>query len=495
MALNERVQDRVRRSLFDSLPDGIVIVDLEGRITYANEQLARLSGYSVAELLDRQVEDLVPESVRGQHPGHRTGYTAAGFPTRPMGTNLRIRLLTKGRTEVPVDIALRRLETETGTQVLGSIREAAERIRSQERIEAMLEVSALILRGEPADEVLALIARQARQLVSADVAIIKVPTAANAELAVQVADGVAEGELRGIRIALEGSLAGDVFRKGHGRVVEDASNRLLAGDPIVKLGFGPSIVVPLSAPGSVFGTLTVANLVGRPAFGADDLQVVELFARQAAVALDYSRVRDELRRLAVVEDRERIGRDLHDGVIQALFGVGMNLQATALLAGPGDLSDRLEMAVSELDGAIHDLRNYIFGLRPGLLDHQELAQAIAKLAAETEEKSGIAVATEVDPRLASAMAAQAADLVQLVREALSNVARHSQAATCRVSLRRDGDHASLVIEDDGLGFDTSAVAPGQGLGNLGERVERLGGGLALSSQPGEGTRVEISLPV
>src|SRR5207302_4775533 len=162
----------------------------------------------------------------------------------------------------------------------------------------MLEVSALILRGEPADRVLALIARLARQLVSADAAIIKVPTADSAELTVQVADGVAEYELRGIRIALDGSLAGDVFRKGRGRVVEDANDRLLADDPLVGLGFGPSIVVPLSAPRSIFGTLTVANLAGRPPFGADDLQVVELFASQAAVALDYSRVRDELRRLA-----------------------------------------------------------------------------------------------------------------------------------------------------------------------------------------------------
>src|SRR5438270_5111367 len=116
-ALSDPVEDRVRRSVFDSLPDGIVIVDLDGRITYANEQLARLSGYSQAELLRRHVEDLVPESVRGQHLGHRAGYQAAGFPMRPMGTNLRIRLLTKGLTELPVDIALRPLETEAGTHV------------------------------------------------------------------------------------------------------------------------------------------------------------------------------------------------------------------------------------------------------------------------------------------------------------------------------------------------------------------------------------------
>ncbi|TMC08430.1 MAG: PAS domain S-box protein, partial [Chloroflexi bacterium] len=244
VALDEQVRDEIRRSVFDSLPDGIVIVDLEGRITYANEQLARLSGYPAADLIGRKVEDLVPGAARGQHQRHRESYAAAGLPTRPMGTNLRIRLLTKGRTEVPVDISLRPLETGGGTRVLASIREAADQILSQERIEALLEVSQLILRGEAADEVLALIARRARHLVSADVAVVKVPSDDHSELAVQVADGVAEDELRGSRIPIEGSLAGEVFRSGRGRVVEDADSERLDADPLRKLGFGPSVVVP-----------------------------------------------------------------------------------------------------------------------------------------------------------------------------------------------------------------------------------------------------------
>jgi len=495
VALDEQVRDEIRRSVFDSLPDGIVIVDLEGRITYANEQLARLSGYPAADLIGRKVEDLVPGAARGQHQRHRESYAAAGLPTRPMGTNLRIRLLTKGRTEVPVDISLRPLETGGGTRVLASIREAADRILSQERIEALLEVSQLILRGEAADEVLALIARRARHLVSADVAVVKVPSDDHSELAVQVADGVAEDELRGSRIPIEGSLAGEVFRSGRGRVVEDADSERLDADPLRKLGFGPSVVVPLSAAGFVFGTLTVANLDGRPAFGHGDLQVVELFASQAAVALDYSRVRDELRRLAVLEDRERIGRELHDGVIQSLFAVGMNLQASAMMAGPGDLSDRLTKGVTELDRAIGDLRNYIFGLRPGLLADRHLAQAIDQLAADAEEKSGITVVTEVDPQLAAQMAPLAADIVQVVRESLSNVARHSQAATCRVSLLRRDGRGVLAIEDDGRGFDPANPASGQGLDNLRDRVRRLGGELAIGSAPGDGTRVEIALPI
>jgi len=495
MAPIERASDPDRGSVFELLPDGIVIVDLDGRIAYVNEQLSALSGYSREELVGRSIDELVPDLQRAQHHAHRDSYVAAGLPTRAMGSLLRIRLRTKQNVELPVDIALRALETAGRRQVLAAVREATEHTRTQGRIEGLLEISQHILRGDPAGEVLALIARRARELIGADFATIAIPTADRKELVIEVADGVAEEQLRGRRMGVDQSLAGAVFKSGESLVVEDAAaDPRSAQDNVRAIGYGASIVVPLNVAGSAFGALMVANLRNRGVFGEADLRVVELFANQAAVALDYSRVRDELRRLALVEDRERIGRELHDGVIQSLFAVGMNLQASAIIAGPSELRDRLEVAVTELDGAIRDLRNYIFGLRPGILADRQLGQVIAQLAADMEDKSGITVAVEVDPRLAGELVAAAGDIVQLVRESLSNVARHSGAATCRVSLLRNDAGALLVIEDDGTGFDDSAPAIGQGLGNLRERAGKLGGTLTLSSG-GDGTRVEISLPV
>ena len=312
-----------------------------------------------------------------------------------------------------------------------------------------------------------------------------------------MADGVAEDQLRDSRVPVHHSLVGTVFLSGQSLVLVDAATdprQGLAHELLVAVGYGAAIVVPLAAAESVFGALTVANLRSRGSFGDGDLRVVELFANQAAVALEYSRVRDELRRLAVVEDRERIGRELHDGVIQSLFAVGMNLQASATIAGPGELQERLEGAVTELDGAIRDLRNYIFGLRPGILADRQLSQVIAQFAADIEEKSGISVAVDVDPRLAAELSGAAGDIVQMVREALSNVARHSGAATCRVSLLRDKGVAVLVVEDDGNGFDDTATTPGQGLGNLRDRATRLGGSIAITSGA-DGTRVEMTLPM
>lgn len=125
---------------------------------------------------------------------------------------------------------------------------------------------------------------------------------------------------------------------------------------------------------------------------------------------------------------------------------------------------------AEVDRAVRDLRNYIFGLRPAILADRQLGQVIAQLAAALEDKSGITVAVEVDPGLAAELFAVAGDIVQLVRESLSNVARHSGAATGRVSLRR---------EDDGSGFDDKVRTRGQGLGNLRERSRKLGGSLSI----------------
>jgi PAS domain S-box-containing protein len=495
MALIEPASDAVRRSVFDLLPDGIVIVDLDGRIDYVNEQLSAMSGYAPEELIGRGIDELVPDAQRAQHGAHRAAYLAAGLPARSMGSLLRIRLRTKNNVELPVDIALRPLETAGKTQVLAAVREAVERTRTQGRIEGLLEVSQRILRGDPAGEVLTLIARQARELIGADFATIAIPTPDRRELVIEVADGIAEDLLRNRRMAVEHSLAGSVLLSGESLVVDDAgADPRSAQDNVRAIGYGACVVVPLTVVGSVFGALMVANLRNRGVFGKGDLRIVELFANQAAVALEYSRLRDELRRLAVVEDRERIGRELHDGVIQSLFAVGMNLQAAATIAGPGELQDRLEKAVTELDRAILDLRNYIFGLRPAILADRQLGPVIAQLAADLEDKSEITVAVEIDPMLAGELSEAAGDIVQLVRESLSNVARHSGALTCRVSLRRDDGAAVLLVEDDGSGFDDTVPNAGQGLGNLRDRSAKLGGLLSIASG-GEGTRIEIRLPI
>ncbi len=204
-----------------------------------------------------------------------------------------------------------------------------------------------------------------------------------------------------------------------------------------------------------------------------------------------------LHRLAVLEDRERIAKELHDGVIQSLFAVGMNLQATeAKASDPEAVRARLSGAVDSIDMAIRDLRNYIFGLRPGILADRQLDQALRQLVEDFEEKSGLVTAVEIDERVAAQFGNAASQLVQVAREALSNVARHAQATTCRVSLVRREDRGVLEIDDDGHGFTPGHGSNrGQGLRNMRERVEAIGGTFSVESSPANGTTVRVQLPL
>src|SRR5205807_122528 len=131
----------------------------------------------------------------------------------------------------------------------------------------------------------------------------------------------------------------------------------------------------------VFGAMSVAHAPGSPRFSAAHVALVEAFASQAAIALEFTRVRDELRRLAVVDERERIARELHDGAIQVLFGLGLELQALATRRELATIAARVDAAVGRIDGVMQDLRNYIAGLRPGVfrnLDDEPTAAAAAE---------------------------------------------------------------------------------------------------------------------
>ena len=213
------------------------------------------------------------------------------------------------------------------------------------------------------------------------------------------------------------------------------------------------------------------------------------------MALEYARAQRELRRLTVLEDRERIAKELHDGVIQSLFAVGMGLQAVALMSQGEEVRRRIEASVSEIDVVIRDLRHYIFGLRPGILSERGLEQALRNLARDLEEHAGVTTVVDADPAIAAALAPVAGDVIQLVREALSNVGRHAEAATARVSLKGSPEGAVLSIEDDGKGFAPGAVDAGLGLENLAGRAETLGGRSEVESAPGDGTTVRVFIPV
>jgi signal transduction histidine kinase len=282
----------------------------------------------------------------------------------------------------------------------------------------------------------------------------------------------------------------------------------VAADPRSK-GFPPNhplmhslLGMPVMARGQVFGNIYLTEKQDTATFTHDDERALRVLATQAGVAVENARLSEEtqraqseLRRLEVLDERERIAKELHDGVIQSLFAVGMSLQGAAALTEDENMTTRIESAVEDIDRAIRDLRNYIFGLRPGILADRQLDQALRELAAEFEERTDVVTVVEVDPTVASELASIASDVVQLAREALSNVSRHAEATTCRVTLRHENGGAMLEIDDDGRGFELSGAQGGFGLANLRERIDSLGGSLDIQSRAGEGTTVRATLPL
>jgi signal transduction histidine kinase len=297
-------------------------------------------------------------------------------------------------------------------------------------------------------------------------------------------------------------LLGVIVREGHALRIPD-----IARDPR-SVGFPPNhpqmtsfLGAPIVAHGRVFGRLYLTDKE-RAAFDEADEEALKVLATQAGVAVENARLYEEihrqqreLQRLSILEERERIAKELHDGVIQSLFAVGMGLQGAAALARDEDVAVRIESAVQEIDHAIRDLRNYIFGLRPGILADRQLDQALRDLGRDLEERSGVVTVVEVDEDAAARLASRAADVVQIAREALANVGKHAAATTCRVTLRREGATAVLEIDDDGAGFDAGAASTGMGLPNLRERAASLDGELEIESVPGDGTIVRARLPL
>ena len=254
--------------------------------------------------------------------------------------------------------------------------------------------------------------------------------------------------------------------------------------------------VPIRVRDRVYGNLYLTERLGGGSFDEDDERAVITLAAQAGVAVETARNREELERLAVLEDRERIARELHDGVVQSLFAVGLSLQAAG--SRPGDqeaVAAKLGDAVAQIDRVIRDLRNYIFGLGTDGVADRELGRALEDLTDEFRRGSEVAIRLDVDPEAASRLAPLAADALQVAREAVSNAVRHGRAETLSISLLRDGPGSVLEVEDDGVGFDPAmAEGRGRGLANLRSRAEAMGAALEVDAAPGRGTAVRLRVP-
>jgi signal transduction histidine kinase len=354
---------------------------------------------------------------------------------------------------------------------------------------ATAEIQRVLLGHVDRGAALALVAARAREVAAADISLV-VLDQDDGGLRVEAVDGPRQ-DLRTALLPRQGALADVVDR---GATVHLGEGVRVAGvDDVVS-----ALLVPFTGPGGAGGALLVGATATRTGRWSSDNDVEELrgFAAQVALALDRAQAQEDRAALAVLADRDRIARDLHDLVIQRLFATGLSLQGAARLATRPEVADRITAAIDDLDMTIRDIRGTIFELgRDEAADdlRAQLHDVVAAAETTLGSRPRLVLEGPLDSLLPDSVRPH---LLAVLMEALSNAARHADAT--RVDVRvavEETPAASVVVEvtDDGKGF--TATGHESGLRNLRERAAAVRGTCAVTSQPGQGTTIRWSAPL
>ena len=364
----------------------------------------------------------------------------------------------------------------------------AETLRRQAWAAASAEITAALVSTDEGNSLNILTARMLT-LADADVVWVLQPTNDPGQMIVTTARGIDEEHIEGTTMDAGGSIVGSVIEAGQPRQVDDGAG--LQSLPGNRQHLGAVMAVPLAAPGR--GVLLVARLAGRPRFARGDLEMAANFAGQASVAMEISAARAARQKVALLEDRGRIARDLHDHVIQQLFATGLELQN---IAGQtqGDIAERISASVTSLDGSISQIRTVIFALSTSTREgNPAVRHAVIDLANEFADclpkTPTVSFSGPVDLMITNDLAD---DVLAVTREALANVVKHAEAQHASIDLTVQYGWATLAITDDGHGIEGSTRR--SGLVNLENRALDRGGSFMIDSDH-HGTRLRWSVPI
>lgn len=370
--------------------------------------------------------------------------------------------------------------------------------RLRERwLRANAEITHSLMAGGGRTEVLRLIAERAGEITEAALAAVALPMDDTGSLAVEIAVGLDADAHRGLVLSMDRSLMGLAFSGAAPVTSEDvAHDERISLEPPRFGGLGPAVAMPIGAgDAGVRGVVLLAREAGRPVFTTTETETLRVFAAQAAVAMELAESRQDAERIAVLTDRDRIARDLHDLAIQRLFATGMTLQSAGRFIEHPEASERVARAVDDLDETIKIIRSTIFGLRTrGGADGTGLRARAMRIVGEAAPVLAFAPSVRMEGLLDTEVPKEVADhVVAVLSEALTNIARHARADRAEVVLTTDGREVRLSITDNGVGIPPEGRR--SGLRNMAERAEQLGGRLELATPPGGGASVMWRAPV
>jgi PAS domain S-box-containing protein len=483
------------RLLAEQSPDVVVLTRMvpEPRLEYISPSVEKLIGYSADELLHGAHRTNLWEIV---HPDDRD--KGRQYIANPLGATqpLMVRWIHKDGSVVWTEQRMTPI-FESGRLVAmeGVVRDMTRRALTEQLRQALTDVTQLILEGRQVGEILEAAAGHLGRLSGADYALLGLPARDRPGWRVRVVDREPAQELKGMLVPDGDPLIGRVRTASAAVMIENVSTGLPGEHALRRLGWtGPAMLAPIRTASGALGFLGIVNVTQGRRFSDIGVAALADFARQAALAIEYGQAREDLQRLAVLEDRARISRELHDGVIQSLFGAGMILEGISETKQASQaIRDGIARVAKMIDSTMVDVRSYIFDLRPSALTGRNIEEGLRLLAEDFEKASSIRCTVQIEAGTLRGLEGFAPQLIQITREALSNVARHSRATRCYLSVHREGRGLLLEVRDNGRGFKPALANTGSGLKNIRGRAAQIGARVEFISEPGKGSAVWIHI--
>lgn len=486
-------ESRFIEAVLDTVDTLIVVLDRNGRIVRFNRACEALTGYSFDEIKDRLFWDLllIPEEKEIVQAGF-ANLIAGSFTDE--GENYwvtsggRRRLISWSNTAFSnsdgdveyVIVAGSDISDREQTALLQNAGESLQRV-----------TTALLQHLTTLDDVLAIVCAEALELTGATGSAVLL---LEDETWLRVTSSRGEPMPMLERLPIGESFAGFVIEQGKPLLLNDPQSEMQAYHRNHDLR--TLLAVPLYVDDTIMGALDVVN---KPeGFTDEDIQVMQLFAAQAAIAIEHAQLHQQAEKLAVIEERQRLARELHDSVTQALYSVTLYADATkmALAAGKEDVANKhLQELRNMAREAMMDMRLLIFELHPPVLEKEGLVTAVQTRLETVEARSGLRTTLHVEGEEIRLPLSIEEELYRIVQEALNNAVKHANAQEVTVEFQYEDKRFTLEVRDDGGGFDPAVArqSGGVGLRGIEERVERIGGRFALESAAEKGTALKIEV--
>ena len=505
VAQADELSSDVLRMMVHSAPVAIIVVDAQGAILLTNSKATDLFHYAPDELTGVPIEMLMPERYRLGHQQYRESFATMPH-VRAMGSGLDLAARRKDGSEFPIEVGLSFLHLDGNLLIMASVVDISRRKQTEELLErrvqertreierrrrvsdSLRDILAILNSNRPLRTILEHIVQQACQLLHADASAIYQIVDGKQPIVVEAATGLSAEQLAD---SSNPQLAQIVHSVVNGRgplTVHEYPSA--AAHPWHE--YTAQLAVPLRIKNDVYGGLMLYYVEPRR-FSAEDIELAVAFGDQAVLAIENARLRAQAERSAIVAERNRIARDLHDSVTQTLFTATLVADVIPKLVqrDPEEGARQLEELRKLTRGALAEMRTLLLELRPATLIEVSAEELLRQLTEAARGRARIPIDLSVEIAIPLPPDVKVA-LYYIAQEALNNVVKHARAHHVEVICRHGEDGAALIVRDDGLGFDRHKVtAEHLGLAIMRERAESIYGMLDIESTPGRGTTIRM----